>query len=214
MQHRLSPARASAVAFLFAASVGVVACSGGAASDSTAGGAAGGVASTSKGSSSKYACPAAPKDVDTGTFVGDQLPSLMVKDCDGNDVSLDQYCGAAGMWLYVVHTWCPHCNKVGDYAEELATSYKGKNVVSVQIVYQNDDHAPATAADCKAWRDEKKLSNDITLYDPMGVTKPLNDSTFTSLSLYIDKGRIIRGKSHTDDEATIRQGIDGLLSEK
>jgi hypothetical protein len=211
MQQRSSRLGAHACVVALMLSAGVVACSGDGADGASGGGA---LASNRSSGNGPNACPAPAAGVDVGTFVGDALPDLTVKDCDGNDVSLKQYCGANAMWLYVVHTWCPHCNKVGDYAEKLASSYTSKNVVSLQIVYQNAKHAPATAEDCKQWRDDKNLSNAITLYDPGGVTKQLNDSTFTSLSLYIDKQRIIRGKSHTDDDASIRQGIDALLSQK
>jgi len=163
-----------------------------------------------------YQCPAAPKNVEPGDFVGDQLPDLTVKDCEGNDVNLAQFCQADAMWLYVVHTWCPHCRNTGKFAEKLHDEYAaaGKKLVSVQIVLQNDDHQPATRDDCKAWKQLNGLADNITLYDSTGVTRRLNDSTKTSLSLFLDRNQVIRGKSHADQEDLIRKGIDKAFSAK
>lgn len=157
-------------------------------------------------------CAALPAGKQVGNATGDQLPKLVVKDCDGNDYALDNSCGASATWLFVAHGWCPYCRNATKNAETILASYAGKNVAAVNVLVQSAASQPPTMADCKAWRDTYKLTNVVALYDPTGVTLPLFDAGSSALGVYLDKDRIIRSKTiHTDDTTAIKAGIDGAL---
>lgn len=158
-------------------------------------------------------CPALPAGKSVGLATGEQLPRLVVKDCDGNDYTLDNVCGSSATWLFVAHGWCPYCKSVTKDAEATLASYAGRNLAAVNVLVENAASLPPTMTDCKAWRDTYGLTNVIALYDPDGVTKGLFDAGSSALSVFVDGDRVIRSKIiHTDDPAAIKAGIDGALA--
>jgi hypothetical protein len=157
--------------------------------------------------------PPLPAGKTAGLATGNQLPKLVLKDCDGNDYALDSVCGSSATWLFVAHGWCPYCKSVTKDAETTLASYAGRNLAAVNVLVENAASLPPTMTDCKAWRDTYALTNVVALYDPEGVTKGLFDAGSSALSVFIDKDRVIRSKAiHTDDLATIKAGIDGALA--
>jgi thiol-disulfide isomerase/thioredoxin len=156
------------------------------------------------------ACPA---PANAGVATGQQLKDIVLKDCDGNDYPLAKTCGADATWLAVLHAWCPHCKKIASFSEAVATSYAGKNLAAIQVVVESPDSKPPTQADCKAWRDGYGLKNIVTLYDPnpRQNTLKLFDTSSTSLTVYIDKNRVIKKKLYTDVKASITREIDAAL---
>jgi hypothetical protein len=158
-------------------------------------------------------CPPTPAGKSVGLATGDQLAKLVVKDCDGNDYSLENVCGSSATWLFVAHGWCPYCKSVTNAAESTLASYAGKNVAAVNVLVENAASGPPTMTDCKAWRDTYALTNVVALYDPDGVTKGLFDAGSSALSVFIDGDRVIRSKIiHTDDLTAIKAGIDAALA--
>jgi len=154
---------------------------------------------------------APPSGKTAGLKIGDQLAELTLKDCDGNDYALTKTCGASATWLFVAHGWCPHCKVVSKDSASIVAGYAGKNVAAINILIENGQSKPPTAADCKAWRDSNKLANVIALYDPKGVSQGLFEEGTTSLNVFISEDRIIRSKAHTDVTGDITEGIDGAL---
>jgi hypothetical protein len=160
-------------------------------------------------------CSALPAGISSGFATGQQLPKLTVKDCDGNDYSLDNFCGADGTWVFIAHGWCGICQSVSSNSETLLAGYAGKNVAAVNILVQNASSQPPTATDCKAWRDTFKLKNVIALYDPTGVTLGIASEfgTTSAISGFLDKDRVIRSKiHHNGDQTLIKAGIDQSLT--
>lgn len=158
-------------------------------------------------------CPGLPAGKTVGLETGQQLARLTVKDCDGNDYSLESVCGSSATWLFVAHGWCPYCKSVSKDAETTLSTYAGKNVAAVNVLVENAASQPPTMTDCKAWRDTYGLTNVIALYDPDGVTRGLFNEGSSALSVFLDRDRVIRGKIiHTDDVTAIKAGIDGALA--
>lgn len=50
-------------------------------------------------------CPDAPAGVAKGYDTGQQLADIKLKDCDGNDVWLSDFCGASALWIFGAHGW-------------------------------------------------------------------------------------------------------------
>lgn len=157
-------------------------------------------------------CPALPSGATAGLVTGNQLGKLVVKDCDGNDVSLDQFCGASALWIFAAHGWCPHCQLVSKNAEAIHASFAGRNLASVNILVENASYETPTAQDCKAWKTANKLQNVVALYDPKGATRGLWDNNTTSLSVFVDAHRVIVAKSHTDSTSVLKTSIEKALT--
>lgn len=157
-------------------------------------------------------CPALPAGVASGVKIGQQLKKIVVKDCDGNDYSLDNVCGAPATWIFVAHGWCPHCQAATASSEAILAGYASKNVAAVNILIENAGSKPPTAADCKAWQKTYGLTNVIALYDAKGVTQALYDDPYTALNVFIDEDRVIRSKFNGESKATIASSIDAALA--
>jgi hypothetical protein len=158
-------------------------------------------------------CPATPEGVKVGTFVGDQLPEITLYDCEGKPVSLNTTCGANTTWLFVAHRWCPHAKTVGTFAEKLHDSLAPRGLKSVQIVYQDAEQNRPTVEDCRLWRDAYGFQDVLTVFDPSGVSEKLFDSTYTSLSVLVNKNRVIARKTHTDKESDLKGLLEKTLNE-
>jgi hypothetical protein len=206
---RLASILARASATVLATTALLAACSGApnAGQDSAAKGAA-------TANAAALHCPATPDGVVVGLATGQQLKGVKVKDCKGNDHTLDELCDSKFMWLYLVHQWCPHVKKVSTYAEQMARDYESKGVVSVHVIVQNADRELPTSDDCQSWEDDHGYNSVRLFYDPTGAIKALMPSEYTSLSAFVDEERIIKGKSNTDDETQLRASLDALVSGK
>jgi hypothetical protein len=158
------------------------------------------------------ACPPPPAGVSVGFAEGDQLPEIVVKDCDGNDVSLRRFCGADAFWIFGSFGWCPLCRSVATQAEALHDGYAGTNLASVHVLIEDPQGNPPDAAFCRTWQNTYGLSDVVTLYDPAGVIRPLWPDT-SSLSAFVDRRRVIVSKlAHESSAVLIRAGIDAALA--
>lgn len=172
---------------------------------------------TSTGSSSSTGglgaefCPADGPPV--GVDVGDRLPSLEVMTCDDQKVSLDSLCGAEGLWIFVAHGWCPLCQSVSSKQEAIVDEYAPKGLVAVNILVQDGQGNPSSAAFCKQWHETYGHEDVLPLYDPTGNILQLFPGGSSSLSAFVDGDRVIQSKLvHTADEQTIRDNLDGLFA--
>jgi len=158
-------------------------------------------------------CPG--PDGSAGTKVGDVLASVVLKTCEGEDFSLDQLCGADATWIFVAHGWCPHCRAASELAESLHDEFqaKGKNIATVNILYEDTQQRRPEGDDCAAWRDARGHADVITLYDPDRTMLQFWEEQYTALNLFVSGDRVITGKQHSDVEFTLRAGIDEALAD-
>jgi hypothetical protein len=154
-----------------------------------------------------------PAPADAGYEVGQLLPTLEVRDCDGNAFSLDALCGAEALWIFAAHGWCPLCQSVGENAESLHDSFAGTGLVSINVIVQDPDYEAPDAAYCQKWRDINGHDDVITLFDPAGVLLPLWSES-SSLSAFVSADRRIVSKlEHDSNLEHIAAGIEGALAE-
>lgn len=158
-------------------------------------------------------CPATPPGVGVGLEVGDQLADIVVKTCAGEDVSLTQFCGANGLFIFASHGWCPLCQSVSEQMEAMHDSFEGQDLASVNIVVATGANEPPDAAYCALWREEHGQEDVVTLFDPTGAVLALWSGS-SSLSAFIDEDRVIVSKLvHTSDIDAIKAGIQGALDQ-
>lgn len=179
---------------------------------STSGGMGGGGSGGMGGGLGAEYCPDPIPGVDVGFAVGDQLADIVVKDCEGNDYSLQASCGAKGLHIFASHGWCPLCQSFSSKQEMLHDEYAAQGLASVNIVLEKASGAAPDADYCKLWRDQFGLSDVVTLYDPTGAAKVLWSNT-SSLSAFISADRVIISKmEHDANVNTIRTRIEEVLA--
>jgi hypothetical protein len=160
-------------------------------------------------------CPAPDPGITEGFDIGERLAGVTVKDCSGNDVGLDAFCGAKALWIFAAHGWCPLCQSVSGKQEDILADYAAQGLVAINVVVENGQSQPPDAAYCELWRDNHGLAQVYTLYDPTGDILALWPGGSSSLSAFVDRDRIIVSKLvySANDEAAIRQQIEAALAE-
>lgn len=157
-------------------------------------------------------CPPTPDGVQVGFDVGNQMPTLIVYDCDGEQTTLDELCGAEAFFLFAAHGWCGLCQYVSSYAEEIQDEYAPQGLASAIVVVQNEDGMAPDASFCAAWRDQFGLEDVRVYYDPTGALTNLWGGS-SSLSAFVDRDRIITGKLvYSSSREAIEQGIEVALA--
>jgi hypothetical protein len=177
------------------------------------GGGSGGAGGGSAGVWGPDKCPETPAGAKVGFEVGDQLADIVVKTCDGVDVSLTELCGADALFIFASHGWCPLCKNATSQQEALHDGYAGMNLASVNIIVANAQDDPPDSDFCKLWRDQYGLEDVATFYDPTGAVLALWPGGSSSLSAYVDKDRLITGKLVHDSniqniKAEIQKALD------
>lgn len=158
-------------------------------------------------------CMAPPAGVEIGTEIGQQLPNFIIKDCDGQDYSLEQICGADGVWLFAAFGWCPLCKNVSQNAEALHDSFAGKGLASAIVVVETAALEPPTENYCQIWREMYGLEDVLTLYDPSGSFVDIWPQKTSSLSVFLDHDRIVVDKLYHEGsidviKADIQKALD------
>jgi hypothetical protein len=177
------------------------------------GAAAGGAGQGAGGADGSWGPEHCPAAANVGYEVGQQLPDITVKDCDGADVSLAELCGASALWIFAAHGWCPLCQSVSAQAEAIHDAHAGQNLASVNIVVADGQDGPPTAEYCKLWRDQHGHADVITLYDPTGSILALWSGS-TSLSAFVSSDRVIVSKlEHDSNVDHIEAGIATALAD-
>ncbi len=159
-------------------------------------------------------CPAPDPAFPEGFDIGDRLAGVTVKDCAGNDVGLDAFCGADALWIFAAHGWCPLCQNVSGKQEAILADYAGQGLVAINVVVENGQSQPPDASYCETWRDSHGLVEVYTLYDPTGDILALWPGGSSSLSAFVDRDRLIVSKLSysANTETAIREQIEAALA--
>lgn len=158
-------------------------------------------------------CDEPSPGVTVGFDVGQQLGDVVVKDCDGNDISLEAFCGAQALWVFAAHGWCPLCQSVSGKQESILADYAAQGLVAINVVVQDGQSQPPDPAYCALWRETHGHVGVYTLYDPTESILALWPGGSSSLSAFVDADRVIRSKLvHESNEATIRSEIEAALA--
>lgn len=147
-----------------------------------------------------------------GTGAGQRVRQMLLKDCDGNEVSLDDYCGAAAIWLFIGHGWCPNCKKTAGFVDEIAREYAARGVVVVNLLGQDAEYHTPNAEFCRAWRDKYALTDTVVLFDSYGDQAKSFENGATPIQVFIDVDHVIASRTNTSKPEVIRAQIDAALS--
>lgn len=147
-----------------------------------------------------------------GTGAGQRVRQMILKDCDGKEVSLDDYCGAAAIWLFIGHGWCPNCKKTAGFADEIAREYADRGVVVVNLLGQDAEYHTPTAEFCRAWRDKYGLTDTVVMFDSYGDQAKSFENGATPIQVFIDVDHVIASRANTSTPSVIRAQIDSALA--
>ena len=156
-------------------------------------------------------CPPVADGTTVGTKSYEYLEDVVVKSCDGEPVSLRQFCGSTTFWLFAAHGWCPHCRKTSSFAESIQSDHADAGLATAIVLVESSSSTPPTPADCASWADVYGLKGVAMLYDDTGAVNKLYDQGYTALSMFVDRNYVVRNKLHTDNEAQIRGELAALL---
>jgi hypothetical protein len=160
-----------------------------------------------------HLCPAPDADVEEGFDIGDRLGALTVMDCDGNEVSLEAFCGAEALWIFAAHGWCPLCQNVSENQEAVHDDYAAQGLVSINVVVATGAGETPTASYCALWRETHGQQDVYTFFDPTGEVLALWPGGSSSLSAFVGPDRTILSKlEHVSTESTIRTEIEAALA--
>ena len=106
--------------------------------------------------------------------VGNQLPNFELKDVDGKDVSLTDFKGSFGLYLFYRGNWCPLCMA---QIKEIAQQYQELNDRGVKIALispQPQAHTKNLAKRFEVpfhfWRDEaNQVAKLLNIFAPSGT---------------------------------------------
>jgi thiol-disulfide isomerase/thioredoxin len=125
-----------------------------------------------------------------GTSQGELFdPSVTLKDCDGNQVTLAELmCGKELTLIDIGAGWCEPCQEQAETLdEEIYEPFRDKGVQVISILFENGQHLPANVEFCKQWKGTYGLTSPV-LVDPTFRLKPFftNVSSSTPVILLVD----------------------------
>ena len=159
------------------------------------------------------ACFAYP-DGPYGINEGDVIERIALRDCDGQDVGLEQLLSQSELTLVNVGAgWCVPCiEETRRMEEELHQRFCGRGLRIVQILFEDDRVEPVTSLYCSAWQERFGLTFPV-LRDPAFTTSSLFDDhlTQTPLNLLVTPDGLIVHREVGTDGGGLAATIDALL---
>lgn len=114
----------------------------------------------------------------TGNQVGEVTDNFELLDQYGDKIELHHFCDHVVLMVSSA-TWCPPCNSEAPVVEALYQQFKGRKVLPITLLGENENSQTPEVADLQAWADAH------------GVTHPIvADPGFAITSRFVDGGQI------------------------
>lgn len=152
-----------------------------------------------------------------GTSVGDRVEDFTLTDCDGRAVRFGEVLAGSGLVLLnVAAGWCVPCMAETQAVEaDVHRPYCPRGLRIVQVLFEDDNGAPAHADFCKKWRAKFGLTFPV-LMDPDFTTKKFFPGTIsgsTPLNLLVGPDAVIRYRAAGPVPSDFHERIEGFLPE-
>ena len=79
------------------------------------------------------------------------------------------------------------------------------------VLVQTSRRQAPSERDCRQWREQYGHADVLTLYDPVNAWQILPEEPYTALSVFVDKGRVITQKFHSDVQPQVEGAIQAAL---
>ncbi|GMV42491.1 MAG: hypothetical protein AMXMBFR64_42070 [Myxococcales bacterium] len=130
----------------------------------------------------------------TGPKIGDVLPNVKLKTCDGTPFYIHELCGAQAYWIFQTAGWCPYCAATAKTLKDIPQEYfdKGGRIIVNVLRDQNDKVANTTY--CQGYAKSFKIPEDriILAVDPTQTTKKFNQTGGVPFHVVMDREMRIR----------------------
>ncbi len=101
-----------------------------------------------------------------GNSIGDRLKDLQLTNCNGDVVSLHQFCGSTKAQLVVLSTeWCPSCDRVLPDVESNVQNLGAANLNAFYVMGETAGRVPPTASQCLSYARAKGVDPARMLMD-------------------------------------------------
>ncbi len=152
-----------------------------------------------------------------GAGVGDRVEDFALTDCDGRAVRFGDVLGGSELVLLnVAAGWCVPCMAETQAIEaDVHRPYCPRGLRIVQVLFEDENGAPAGPDFCKAWRSKFGLTFPV-LIDPDFTTKKFFPGTIngsTPLNLLVDPGAVIRYRAAGSVPSDFHDRIEEFLPE-
>ena len=131
---------------------------------------------------------------ETGKNIGDVLPQVKLKTCDGKPFYFTELCGAQAYWIFQTAGWCPHCANTAKTLKNIPQSYFDSGVWIIVNVLRDQNDKVASADYCKSYAKIYKIPEDRILMavDPTQTTKKFNTTGGVPFHVVLDRDQVIR----------------------
>ncbi|MEZ4369813.1 MAG: TlpA disulfide reductase family protein [Polyangiaceae bacterium] len=137
-------------------------------------------------------CPKAAEPYGTDPDFGESLPDILLLDCDGNAITVDEMrCGHKLTLVSIGAGWCEPCQQEALVMEDLYNRYSTRGLNIVQFMYADADGYLPGPEFCRTWRDSFTLSYPVYV-DPQSNTLQFLSLGVTPVNMLVDKrGKVV-----------------------
>lgn len=135
-----------------------------------------------------------PPGGETGPNIGDVLPNVKLKRCDGTPFYIHELCGAQAFWIFQTAGWCPHCANTAKTLKDIPQDYFDSGAWIIVNVLRDQNDKVANAAYCQGYAKTYKIPEDRILMavDPTQTTKKFNTTGGVPFHVVMDREMRIR----------------------
>ncbi|MCA9642105.1 MAG: TlpA family protein disulfide reductase [Polyangiaceae bacterium] len=137
-------------------------------------------------------CPKAAKPYGTDPDFGESLPDILLLDCDGNTITVDEMrCESKLTLVSIGAGWCEPCQQEALVMEDLYNRYSSRGLNVVQFMYADAEGFLPGPEFCRTWRDSFTLSYPVYV-DPQSNTLQFLSLGVTPVNMLLDKqGKVV-----------------------
>lgn len=110
-----------------------------------------------------------PPEGPYGAGEGSTIPSIVLKDCSGQDVDVHSLCEYEVGWMFEFAAWCPPCRAFAAGLNDLYNTFEEGRVGMFFIISQDNNFGAPTASFCQDIKRQYGLDDVTVLYDPNGA---------------------------------------------
>lgn len=152
-------------------------------------------------------CAKAKEPYGTDPDFGESLPDILLLDCDGNSVTVDELrCEHSLTLISIGAGWCEPCQAEAGVMEHLYNRYSTRGVNVVQVMYADAQGYLPGPEFCRVWRDSFSLTYPVYV-DPQSNTLQFLSQGVTPVNMLVDE----RGKVVWFAPGVLPDDFEGIL---
>lgn len=137
-------------------------------------------------------CGKASEPYGTDPDFGESLPDILLLDCDGNAITVDEMrCDHSLTLVSIGAGWCEPCQQEAVVMQNLYDRYSSRGLNVVQFMYADADGFLPGPEFCRTWRDSFSLTYPVYV-DPQSNTLQFLKLGVTPVNMLLDeRGKVV-----------------------